>query len=104
MTLEDAGTISFQVGSCSSEAQLKVTGGQPPPLTSPLPMGVCISLLRELFGDGVTRNTRLPEVILPWGGSFPPLGGLSHRPQSPTRWTKSGQLETFWCVWDISMG
>ncbi|KAM7143815.1 obscurin-like [Molossus nigricans] len=32
VTLEDAGTIGFQVGSCSSEAQLKVTGGQPPPM------------------------------------------------------------------------
>lgn len=31
VTLEDAGTISFQVGSCSSEAQLKVTGGSPLP-------------------------------------------------------------------------
>lgn len=34
VTLEDAGTISFQVGSCHSEAQLKVTGGQPPPAAS----------------------------------------------------------------------
>ncbi|XP_071075350.1 obscurin isoform X4 [Desmodus rotundus] len=29
VTLEDAGTISFQVGSCSSEAQLKVTEAAP---------------------------------------------------------------------------
>lgn len=49
MTLEDAGTISFQVGSCSSEAQLKVTGGQPPPLTGPLLVDVCISLDGELL-------------------------------------------------------
>lgn len=31
VTLEDAGTITLQVGSCSSEAQLKVTGGHPYP-------------------------------------------------------------------------
>lgn len=39
VTLEDAGTISFQVGSCSSEAQLKVTGGQLAPITSCVPEG-----------------------------------------------------------------
>nr|6MG9_A Chain A, Obscurin [Homo sapiens] len=27
VTLEDAGTVSFHVGTCSSEAQLKVTAG-----------------------------------------------------------------------------
>lgn len=104
VTLEDAGTISFQVGSCSSEAQLKVTGGQPPPLSSPLPVGVCISLLRELFGGGMTRNPSFPEVNLPWGNPFSTPSWLKPQTRSPTRWTSACQLETFLCFGDPTMG
>lgn len=104
VTLEDAGTISFQVGSCSSEAQLKVTGGHLPPLSSPLPVGVCISLFRELFGGGVTRNPSLPEVNLPWGNPFSTPLWLKPQTRSPTRWTSACQLETFLCFGDPTMG
>lgn len=52
MTLEDAGTITLQVGSCSSEAQLKVTGGHPYP-TSALPSGVLCLLALQLLQRGL---------------------------------------------------
>ena len=65
VTLEDAGTISFQVGSCSSEAQLKVTGGQSPPMPGKV-MSPYSSLFEELLGV-VRSETRLLAVILPWG-------------------------------------
>jgi obscurin-RhoGEF protein len=48
VTLEDAGTITFQVGSCSSEAQLKVTGKQSPPTLSPLPVDAYFPTLQHL--------------------------------------------------------
>lgn len=73
VTLEDAGTISFQVGSCSSEAQLKVTGGQLLTMRS--------LLLRDVEGllrGSVARTPSLPMVILPWGGNFPTLDWRSH--------------------------
>lgn len=43
VTLEDTGTITLQVGSCSSEAQLKVAGGHPYPTPSPCPWMFCVS-------------------------------------------------------------
>lgn len=49
VTLEDVGTISFQVGSCNSEAQLRVTGKQPPPIPGKV-MSPCPSLVKELLG------------------------------------------------------
>lgn len=73
VTLEDAGTISFQVGSCSSEAQLKVTGGQSLTTPSLLPRDV-----EGLPRGGVARIPSLPIEILPWGGNFPALDWRSH--------------------------
>lgn len=52
VTLEDAGTITLQVGSCSSEAQLKVTGKLPyPALASP--SGCPLSLSTAAAAEGL---------------------------------------------------
>jgi hypothetical protein len=65
VTLEDAGTITLQVGSCSSEAQLKVTGGHPYP-TSALPSGCPLSPGSAAAAEGV-RCPRFLAVIFEWG-------------------------------------
>lgn len=68
VTLEDSGTISFQVGSCSSEAQLKVTGGQPPPTPSDL-LGMSPCPYSWSYWGVVRPETQ--AVSLPWGVNFP---------------------------------
>lgn len=58
MTLEDTGTITLQVGSCSSEAQLKVTGGHSLSYTQPMPVDVFCFLAPQLFeGNQEPQNS-----------------------------------------------
>ena len=61
------------MGSCRSEAQLKVTGGQPPPTASLQLVHVHVSLLEGLLAGAEARNLSLPAVILLWAGNFAPL-------------------------------
>lgn len=67
VTLEDAGTIRFQVGSCSSEAELKVTGEQLLPMPGPLLGYVLVSLSKELLRVGGQKSKpSSSELALGW--------------------------------------